>query len=146
MKERRQIQMVFHGAIVVFLGLLFGLPFGVGVAAGWREEPVQAWRVAHAGMVAVGMLLIAIGAALRHLVLGQRQTSWLVWSLVASAYAFTLAVLLRGVGGAKGFQPTGPILNWIAFLSNMVGIVGSLVGVALTIRGASTALRKPLAE
>lgn len=135
--------MLFHGAIVVFMGLLFGLPFGVALTAGWGEESMRAWRVAHAGMVAVGLLLIAIGAALRHLVLGQRQTSWLVWSLVASAYGFTLAVLLRGVAGVKGFQPTGPILNWIAFLSNMVGIVGSLMGVALTIHGASAALRSP---
>lgn len=143
MSERRQTQMLFHGAIVVFMGLLFGLPFGVAVTTGWGEESVQAWRVAHAGMVAVGLMLIAIGAALRHLVPGQRQTSWLVWSLVASAYAFTLAVLIRGIAGVKGFQPTGPILNWVAFVSNAVGIVGSLMGVALTIRGAYAALRTP---
>jgi len=141
--ERRQIQMLFHGAIVVFMGLLFGLPFGVAVTTGWGEESVQAWRVAHAGMVAVGLMLIAIGAALRHLVPGQRQTSWLVWSLVASAYAFTLAVLIRGIAGVKGFQPTGPLLNWVAFVSNAVGIVGSLMGVALTICGAYAALRTP---
>ncbi len=143
MSERRQVQMLLHGAIVLFMGLLFGLPFGVAVTTGWGEESVQAWRVAHAGMVAVGLMLIAIGAALRHLVLGQRLASWLVWSLVASAYSFTLAVLLRGVAGVKGFQPTGPSLNWIAFLSNMVGILGSLTGVALTIRGAYAALRTP---
>jgi hypothetical protein len=62
---------------------------------------------------------------------------------VASAYAFTVAVLIRGIAGVKGFQPTGPILNWVAFVSNVVGIVGSLMGVALTIRGASAALRRP---
>jgi hypothetical protein len=135
--------MLFHGAIVLFMGLLFGLPFGIGVTAGWGEESVQAWRVAHAGMVTVGLLLIAIGAALRHMVLGQREAFWLVWSLVISAYAFTLAVVIRGVAGVRGFQPTGPILNWIAFLSNTVGIVGSLMGVALTIRGAHAALRSP---
>lgn len=97
MSERRQIQMLFHGAIVLFVGLLFGLPFGVAVTARWGDEAVHAWRVAHVGMVAVGILLVAIGAALRHLVLGQRQAAWLVWSLVASAYAFTLPVLLRGI-------------------------------------------------
>jgi len=138
--------MLFHGAIVVCMGLLFGLPFGVAVTAGWGEESVQAWRVAHAGMVAVGLMLIAIGAALRNLVLGQRRTSWLVWSLVASAYAFTLAVLIRGIAGVKGFQPTGPILNWVAFVSNVVGILGSLMGVALTVRGAYAALRTPPAR
>ena len=146
MSERRQIQMLFHGAIVVFMGLLFGLPFTVVVTAGWGDESVQAWRVAHAGMVAVGLMLIAIGAALRYLVLGRRLASWLVWSLVASAYAFTLAVLIRGIAGVKGFQPTGPILNWVAFVSNVVGILGSLMGVALTVRGAYAALRTPPAR
>ena len=46
-------------------------------------------------------------------------------------------------GGVNGFQPTGLILNWVAFLSNVVGIVGSLMGVALTICGACAALRTP---
>ena len=138
--------MLLHGAIVVFLGLLFGLPWGVALTAGWGEESVQAWRVAHVGMVAVGLLLIALGAALRHLVLGQRQASWLAGFLVTSAYAFTVAVLLRGVAGVKGFQPTGPLLNWVAFLSNLVGILGSLMGVALAIRGAYAALRGPTVD
>lgn len=142
MIEHRQAQMLFHGAIVMLMGLLFGLAFGFALTGGWAEEAVQAWRVAHVGMVVVGLLLLAIGAALRHLVLGGREASWLVWSLVTSAYAFTLAVLLRGAAGVKGFQPTGPILNWVAFLSNMVGILGSLMGVALTIRGADTSLRR----
>lgn len=146
MSQRRQVQMLLHGAIIVFMGLLFGLPFGVAVTAGWGEESVQAWRVAHAGMVAVGLLLLVFGVALRYLVLGQREASWLVWSLVVSAHAFALAVLIRGIAGGKGFQPTGPILNWLAFVSNMVGISGSLMGVALTIRGAYAVLRTPPAD
>lgn len=141
--ERRQTQMLFHGAIILFMGLLFGLPFGVAVSTGWGEESVQAWRVAHAGMMAVGLMLMAIGAALRYLVLGQGETTWLVWSLAASAYSFPLAVLFRGVAGVKGFRPTGPILNWVAFVSNIVGIPGSLIGIALTIRGAHAALQSP---
>ena len=128
MSERNQIQMLFHGAIVLFLGLVFGLPFGAALAADWGGESVRAWRVAHSGMVAVGLMLIAIGAALRHLVLGHRKASWVVWSLVVSAYAFTLAVLLQGVAGMRGFQPTGPTLNFVAFTCNMAGVLGSLMG------------------
>ncbi|HSD50379.1 MAG TPA: hypothetical protein VLG48_03145 [Candidatus Methylomirabilis sp.] len=44
-------------------------------------------------------MLIASGAVLRHPNPGERQISWLVWSLVASAYAFALAVFLRGIVG-----------------------------------------------
>ncbi len=89
--------------------------------------------------------LMAVGAALRPLFQGQRELSWLMWSLVASAYAFTLGVLLRGVAEVRGFQPTGPILNWLAFLANMGGILGSLLGVALVVRSGYAALRRPTA-
>ena len=58
-------------------GLIFGLPFGFALTAGWADESVRAWRVAHVGMVAVGLLLMAIGIALGQLVLIQRDLrSW----------------------------------------------------------------------
>lgn len=144
--ERNQILLVLHGAIVLFVALLFGFPFGAALGAGWGDDSIRAWRVAHSGVAAVGLTLIAIGAALRQLVLGQHGASCLVWSLVTSAYAFTLALLLRGIAGVRGFQPTGPPLNLVVFACNMVGVSGSLVGVALTVRGAFAALRRSTAE
>ena len=146
MSERNQIQMLFHGAIVLLLGLVFGLPFGAAVNTGWGDESVRAWRVAHSGVVAIGLMLIAIGATLRYLVLGRRGASWLVWSLVASAYGFTLALLVRVVAGVRGFQLTGSPLDLVAFACNMLGVVGSLTGVALTVRGAWAALRSSWAD
>ena len=146
MSERIQLQLVFHGAIVLLVALLFGFPFGAALRAGWGDESIRAWRVAHSGAAAIGVTLIATGAALRQLVLGHREEFWLVWSLVASAYAFTLSVLLRGVAGMGGFYPTGPPLSWVVFACNLVGVLGSLIGIALTVRGAFAALRRPAAE
>ena len=146
MSEHNQKQMLFHGAIVLFIGLLFGLPFGAALVAGWGDESMRAWRVAHSGIVVVGLMLIAIGAALRHLVLGHRMASCLVWSVVASAYGFTLAVLLQAVAGVRGFRATGPMLNMLAFASNVVGVLGSLIGIALTVLGAYAALRSSPAD
>jgi len=140
--ERSQIQMLFHGAVVLFTGLWFGLPFGLAVSRGWGEESVGAWHVAHSGTVAMGVMLIAIGAALHRMVLRQPAASLLVWSLVASAYGFAFGFLMRGIAGVRGFQPSGPASNVVAFTANMVGVWGSLLGIALVIYGAYAALTR----
>jgi hypothetical protein len=136
------MQMLFHGAIVLFLGLLFGLPFGVALTAGWGDEAVRAWRVAHSGSVTVGLMVIAIGAVLNRLLLGDAAVSVLVWSLVASAYSFTFGVVVAATGGVRGLKAAGPALNWVVFVAYLVGSLGMLLGLALMIRGVYAALRK----
>jgi len=138
--ERIQMQMLFHGAVVLFIGLVCGLPFGAAVARGWSDASVRSWRVAHSGVAGIGVMLIAIGAVLQHMVLGPPATSLLVWSLVGSAYGFTIALVLRGIAGVHGFTPSGPALNVVAFTGNLVGVGGSLFGVALAIYGMYAAL------
>lgn len=89
----------------------------------------------------MGVMLIAIGAALDRLVRRDRMVCVLVWSEVASAYGFTLALLLRTLPGVRGYHPTGSVLNFLAFVSNLIGVVGALLGIALVIRGAYAALK-----
>ena len=143
MSAHSQIQMLLHGAIILFIGLVCGLPFGVAVARDRSDESVRSWRVAHSGVAGIGVMLIAIGAVLQHMVLGQRAIFLLVWSLVGSAYGFTLALVLRGITGVRGFEPSGPALNVVAFIGNMAGIGGSLLGVGLAIYGMYAALAGP---
>ena len=142
MTERSQMQILLHGAIILLVGLLCGIPFGVAVGSAWGDEAVRAWRVAHSGGVTVGLMLIAIGAALDRLPLGDGAASVLVWSLVASGYSFTLGLVVAATGGPRGLKASGPALNWVVFAAYMVGSLGALLGVALMIRGAYTALRK----
>ncbi len=141
MSERIQMQILLHGAIVLFVGLLCGIPFGAAVGNGRGGETVRAWRVAHSGGVTVGLMLIAIGAVLNRLLLGGRAASVLVWSLVASAYSFTLGMVVAATAGVRGLQATGPALNWVVFAAYMLGSLGALLGVVLLIRGAYAALR-----
>ena len=135
-----QTQMLFHGAIVLFVGLVCGVPFGVAVARGWGEDSVRSWRVAHSGVAGIGVMLLAIGAMLQHMALGECAAFLLVWSLVVSAYAFTLAMVLGGIAGVRGLRPSGPALNLVVFVGNMVGVAGSLFGVALAVYGMYEAL------
>lgn len=143
MSAHSQVQMLFHGVIILFIGLVCGLPFGVAVARDRNDESVRSWRVAHTGVAGIGVMLIAIGAVLQHMVLGQRAISLLVWSLAASAYGFTLALVLRGITGVRGFEPSGPALNVVAYIGNVVGVGGSLLGVGLAIYGMYAALAGP---
>ncbi len=141
MSERIEMQILLHGAIVLFVGLLCGILFGAAVGNGRGDETVRAWRVAHSGGVTVGLMLIAIGAVLNRLLLGGRAASVLVWSLVASAYSFTLGMVVAATAGVRGLQTTGPALNWVVFAAYMLGSLGALLGVVLLIRGAYAALR-----
>ena len=65
MAERSRAQIVLYEAIVLLVGLLCGIPFGVGVGNGWSEEAVRAWRVAHSGGVTVGLMIRGAYAALQ---------------------------------------------------------------------------------
>jgi hypothetical protein len=139
--ERIQMQIVLHGAIVLLVGLLCGIPFGVAVGSIWDDKAVLAWRVAHSGGVAVGLMLITIGPVLHRLPLGDLEASVLLWSLVASAYSFIVGLVVAATTGVRGLRATGPALNWVVFAAYVVGSVGVVLGVALVIRGAYAALR-----
>ena len=64
-----------YEAIALLVGLLCGIPFGVGLASAWTHEAVRALRVAHSGGVTVGLMLIAIAAVSDRLRLGDGAAS-----------------------------------------------------------------------
>ena len=129
-------RLLFHGAVVLLVGLLTGLPFGMAIADGWGEESVRAWRVAHTGLVGGGVVLIAIAGALRHVRLGPSAAVWLVWSLVVTVYAAVIALGLGPILGVRGLEPTLPSANLLVFAANMVLAVGAFIATVLLIAGA----------
>jgi hypothetical protein len=85
-------------------------------------------------------MLIAIGAALPHLRLGQLALGALTWSLVISAYVFLLGLVVAAVADVRGLSPTEAVLNRLVFAAYVVGSAGTLLGVVLTMLGAWAAL------
>jgi hypothetical protein len=59
--------LVLHGAIVFFVGMLAGLPYGVLRARGGTPESLDNWRVAHVQNLQNGFLLLIVGACTRYL-------------------------------------------------------------------------------
>jgi hypothetical protein len=140
MIERLQLHVILHGGIVLLVGLLCGLPFGAVIRRS-GDDAARAWRVAHAGGVASGTMLIAIAAIMPRLQLGDPLACSLAWSLIVSAYAFTAGVLAAALTGARGLTGGGTRANVVVYVAYVVGTIGSLLAIGLTIVGAAVALR-----
>lgn len=140
MDSRIRRRLVFHGAVVVLLGLLAGFPHAF-VLTGQLAGEERAWRMAHLEGLLNGMLTMLAGAAGGSLVLSARQERWLLWSLVAAAYGNVVASILGASLGVRGLALTAPPANAIMNLLFWVAIAGVFVGVGILIAGAAAAVR-----
>ena len=142
MKQRLQLELVFHGSIILLIGMLLGIPYAGAIVHGWGDEAVRAWRVAHVGESAAGLSLIAVGGIVALLALEDGAMSVLVWSLIASGYAFTVGLPLAAISGQRGLEAGGPLANWIVVAAYAVAALGAFVAIGLVIRGSRAALRR----
>jgi hypothetical protein len=134
-------RMVFHGAVVVMLGLLAGFPHAF-VLTGQIAGEERAWRMAHLEGLLNGMLVLLAAAVSGWLVLSPRQHAWLAGSLVAAAYGNVIASVLGATFGVRGLALAPPLANVIMNLLFWVAIAGILAGVGLLIAGARNAARR----
>lgn len=144
MEPRLRARLVFHGAVVVLLGLLAGFPHAF-VLTGQLAGEERAWRMAHLEGLLNGMLAMIAAAVSGSLVLSTRQQTWLVWSLVAAAYGNVVASVLGASFGVRGLALAGPPANVVMNLLFWVAIGGVFAGVGLLIVGAANATRGPRA-
>jgi CDP-diglyceride synthetase len=128
-------RLVFHGAVVVLLGLLVGFPYGL-VVTGGMEGSERAWRMAHLEGVLNGMLVIAVGAGGHLLALSRRAQSVLGGSLVLMAYGNVVAATLGAAIGERGLAPGISVGNTIVYLLFVFAVVAVLVGMLLVAHGA----------
>src|SRR6185369_1853255 len=98
---------------------LAGIPMSQASTSGAGEDAIRAWRVAHVGVVAGGLMLIAFAPALRLVKLGPTPARLLILSLLAAGYG-SLGLMLGAAAGARGLQPGHSVVNTIVFLTNNV--------------------------
>jgi hypothetical protein len=70
-------QLVFHGAVVLLIGLLCGAPYGRAVNRKAPEHIVHSWRVAHASIPLGAALMFGVAAVLSDLQ-GGASLKWVV--------------------------------------------------------------------
>jgi hypothetical protein len=130
MADNDRVRVVFHGAVVMLAGLLCGLPIVN------EEEPARLWHTAHESLVLIGVLLFAVSSVLPLLTLPKRESTALVWSLLATGYGLMVGLVLQGITGQHAFGPSSNPVLMFAFVANATGMLGSVLTASLTIMGA----------
>lgn len=133
--------LTLHGAIILLLGLLAGLP---AVAEELAHAQQTVWRAGHGALLLAGVWLLSTGALLPTLRLPGRQRPALTWSLLVAGYAFTTAVLVQSITGVRALSPQGTLSSWVAYVANLATVAAGLLAALLTAQGAMGALRAPV--
>jgi hypothetical protein len=133
-------QLVFHGAVVLLVGLLCGAPYGRAVNRKAPEHIVHSWCVAHGSIPLGAALMFGVAAVLLHLG-GSATLKWVVaLLLIVSSYAFCFSLPLAAVVGHRGLSSRGPISAKLVYGGNVVGAVSSLVAAVVLVYAAYVSL------
>ena len=126
-------QLVFHGAVVLLVGLLCGAPYGRAVNRNAPEHIVHSWRVAHGSIPLGAALMFGVAAVLSHLGGGVFLKWAVALFLIVSSYAFCVSLPLAAVVGHRGLSGRGPPSAKLVYAGNVVGAVSSLLAAAVLI-------------
>jgi hypothetical protein len=131
--------LIFHGVIIILVGLFSGLIYWQMIIRNKRPEIIHSWQIAHVFLVIEGMFIVIVGFIIPHLVLSGLAVRILVWIVTISGYGFAWAFIGGAWKGYRGLTPKPYGLNTIFFLGHFVGAGGSLIGIAMIIYGISKA-------
>ncbi|NJK35422.1 MAG: hypothetical protein HC919_10995 [Oscillatoriales cyanobacterium SM2_2_1] len=120
--------LLFNGSIVLLIGLLSGVPYGIAIVKKQSEEVIRAWKLAHGALSLGATTMIAMAGAFSIL----RSADNLLWAIaipyIISGYGFCFALTLEPFTGDRGLAWTGTNLNKLVFIGNVLGSSSSLVG------------------
>ena len=137
MADTDRPRLIFHGAVVLFVGLLCGYPTVVESGA----EGSRLWHTAHEALIMMGVWILTISSVLPALVLQKREAAGLVWAMLVMGYGFMVALVIGGLTGVTSFSPGQTATSYIAFTGSALGILGALLAALLTMTGARAAIR-----
>jgi hypothetical protein len=120
--------MFLNGGIVLLVGNLCGIPFGLAIRQGKSEDIVRAWRVAHSGITSGGAVIIGVGAAFSAMQAAGAVAAVTAYSLIISGYGFSIALPIGAQLGYRGLPTGGPVAKRLVYFGNLAGALGSLVG------------------
>ena|ERR1700728_3045894 len=119
--------LVFHGAIVLLVGLLCGAPYGRAINRNAPTQIVNSWRVAHASLSLGATLMFALAGVLASFTV-ETPVKWIVCiSFITSSYAFCVSLPLAAITGYRGLTSQGPASARLVYAGNMLGALASLV-------------------
>jgi hypothetical protein len=133
-EKKLRASLIFHGAIVVILGLLAGFPYALVLQGQMAGEP-RAWSMAHLEGVLNGLLCLGAAGAFGKLALRAGQLRLMTWSFILMAYGNLVASVIAAVTGQRGLELAGPMSNMIVFGLFMIAVVLVLIALGLLAYG-----------
>lgn len=125
--------LAFHGAIVLVIGLLYGIPYGRSIGRNAEPHVIHSWRIAHASLPVGAVLMLAVSALMSSFAV-MSQVKWaLVISLVISVYAFCISLPLAAILGHRGLSARGPVAAKLVFFGNAIGSFASLIAALILV-------------
>ena len=128
-------KLFFHGAAVIWVGLIAGFPFGL-VVMGRMPGDARAWRMAHMEGVLNGLLTFGAAAALKHLSLDERRIPLYASCFLVAAWGNVLASIFAAIVHQRGLELALPLTNAVVFTMFVIAVMAVLVGLYLMMRGA----------
>lgn len=120
--------MIFHGSVILLVGLVAGFPFLRGIVTRAEQHRVDAWRAAHTGLCSSGVMTIAMGVALKLWMAPGLAQTLAYWGIVVGGYAIALAMVLAAASGSRGLVGGGSTSNRVVYLAYMTGVPATLLG------------------
>jgi hypothetical protein len=132
--------LVFHGTVILLIGLLCGAPYGRAINGGAAAHVVHSWRVAHLSLPIGAVLMFAVAPLFASFAVGGRIKQLIAGSLIVSGYSFGVALPLAALVGERGLSYRGPFKAKVVFAGNTVGAVMSLLGALVLVYAAFESL------
>ena len=131
--------LIGNGAIVFLIAMLAGFYYAVAILDGTEFE--NAFRVAHSGTMAQGLLLIAMGSGLNYLNFEYSTKKIISWLLIITAWGNTIGYNVAAFSGSRGLTYLDTahgfgLVNKFIFFSFMVAVITILVALVFIIIGA----------
>jgi len=132
--------LIFHGALVLLIGLLYGAPYAKAIKSGASAQVVNSWRVAHQSLCLGAVLMLSVGAILPFLSI-PLALKWLIAAaLIISSYAFAIATPLAAITQDRGLAAGGQGWARVVYWGNLTGAWTSLVAASAFLVAAGMSL------
>jgi hypothetical protein len=122
--------LVFHGTIILLIGLLCGAPYGRAINGRAAAHRVHSWRVAHLSLPIGAILMFAVAPLFASFTVASQIKQLIAILLIVSGYSFCVALTLAALVGERGLSHRGPFKAKVVFAGNVLGAVTSLLASA----------------
>jgi hypothetical protein len=119
--------LVFHGTVILLIGLCCGVPYGRAINAGAAAHIVGSWRVAHLSLPIGAILMFAVATLLTPFAVAGQVKQLIASLLIVSGYSFCVALPIAALTGERGLSYRGPLKARVVFVANVLGAVTSLL-------------------